>query len=124
MKRPDIEGALARAGAATQGPWEAYSEAYTPGRRAFVSSRLGGIAKCYGFERDRDETVRDAVFIAAARTDVPDLAAYALALEALLRECEDELERHMFGSNSDGDEWTNVGACALVKRLRALRGST
>lgn len=87
--RPDIEAALARADAATEGPWTLDRT-----RGIHVEGPVFG-----GAPDGRTLLIRvdgrraDARFIAAARTDVPALACYALALEAdaallaILRDC-------------------------------------
>lgn len=76
LERPDIEGINERAEKATEGPWEGGQEGnlrvYGPhGLGAAVGGLLANVFK------GRDNVS----FIAHARTDVPDLCAYALRLE-------------------------------------------
>lgn len=82
MTRPDLDAIRARAEAATEGPWEADDN------QPF-SFELQGIfaptRKRYVLKVDFDEqpeNMSDAEFIAASRTDVPDLLAYIEQLEA------------------------------------------
>jgi hypothetical protein len=83
--RPDLDAILARASAATPGPWENSSGKGT-GAVSAPSSH------CAVYQNIRtveiDDTVSrwqaDATFIAHARTDIPELVAYARRLENAL----------------------------------------
>ena len=73
MQRPDLEAIKAREQAATAGPWVQGSIPWK------VWAGGGRISVC-----DITHSHTDRHFIAHARADVPDLAAYAEHLEKLL----------------------------------------
>jgi hypothetical protein len=85
--RPDVKAILARADAATPGPWRNVGIGIV--ERAGLPLLHREIADCSGrmsglreHNEDIDPTLRDAAFIAAASTDVPALCAYVQSLEA------------------------------------------
>ncbi|MFE1272111.1 hypothetical protein [Streptomyces sp. NPDC058758] len=79
---------LARADAATKGPWctdswEIYQDTeYTPGLSEWIGETCRGVVG--GLNQDR----ANAAFVAAARTDVPDLIAEVQRLRARVAELE------------------------------------
>ena len=71
MTRPDIEAILARAEETTPGPWRAAARGNHPDALIVATD---GTAKAICM-------ANTARFVAAARTDIPELCAYAVQLE-------------------------------------------
>ncbi len=105
LTEKELAEALARADAATPGPWHSSRDGnqfietgYPPTAKLVGASRVLGVVRpwnphalvAFGFKPSEYETVRlldaDADFVAATRTDVPRLIADLRAARALLRE--------------------------------------
>lgn len=102
MPRPDIEAALARADAATEG--EAHVVPAPLGVIVFL-----GETEC-NFEYGNGDA--DARLFLAARTDLPAIARYALALEEMV------YEAHHAGERDGFPEACFCDVCAVVFRQR------
>lgn len=96
MERPDIEAALERAIKASKGPWVGGDDPRDPEIR---DSEGTLVALCNDHKNDavraklgEDYSVRDGAFISNARTDVQELAEYALHMEAMYFSLRVELE--------------------------------
>lgn len=79
-ERPDLDGIEQRANEATPGPWGSYYGQARHGRRV-PRVRSHALPAPEGKIADPWD-MTDAAFIAAARSDVPELVAYARHLEA------------------------------------------
>jgi hypothetical protein len=74
VTRDELEAIKARAAAATEGPWEAYSSSCCPDMGGVSSSKYRVHAAELG-NVGHPALLEDAEFMAAARTDVPRLIA-------------------------------------------------
>lgn len=89
----DLDVIEARAAAATPGPWEANAEQYHSEFGTIIGGEVKPIAQAWLSGEDGwvyPLTPADAVFIAAARSDVPALAAEVRRLRVELAEARDE----------------------------------
>ncbi len=77
----DLDAILARANAATDGPWAAYDLRHQRGGQIRLH---GGGYRIANVMRSGDRAAEDAEFITAARTDVPELVAEVERLRGAL----------------------------------------
>ncbi|KKN11026.1 hypothetical protein LCGC14_1030550 [marine sediment metagenome] len=97
--RPDIEAIQQRAEAATRGPWIA-APTESPGNHTIDSENSPyGIVTVWDAQEDIVKPAATAAFIAHARTDVPALCDYAEAMEARVKELEEQRDHPGFATN-------------------------
>ena len=109
--RPDIEGIKARAEKATERPWEwEYNENEGEYRISLAHMVLDG-----SDEDGLPGAFDDRAFITHARMDVPDLCAYALRLEKIVRQ-----RRDLFQSQKGALQKVRRQRDALLKAGKAL----
>lgn len=113
----DLRAILARANAATPGPWLGDPTGTVCAASDVVPDGQGGeilppdgpmeIAECYRRELP-DERAKNADFIASARTDVPELVAEVQVLQAIVRRVV-SITQDTDGDSLDQDEEVPVG---------------
>ncbi|WP_406336583.1 hypothetical protein OG814_33150 [Streptomyces zaomyceticus] len=119
-----LDEILDRANAATKGPWctdawEIYQGTeYVPGISFWIGETCRGTA-------DLEQDSADASFIAAARTDVPELVAEVVALRARVA----ELEAYAYGCDAEGciqphSSWCDVAQKSAVENNGCTCGET
>ena len=92
--RAYARAALERAAGTSDGPWEV-GISPNSGRPIITNKWDGRIAGIYGISSQRPEMQSNAAFIAAARLDVPNLAASVLTLAAELEQARAENAAHV-----------------------------
>lgn len=136
MSEQRLAEILARANAATSGPWctdswEIYQDTeYQPGFSEWIGETARGAVGLM------DEDRANAAFMAAARSDVPDLVAEVLRLEAerhstnealseavealdVARDRIAELETHAYGCDAEGCVIPHSSWCDLAQKAAA-----
>lgn len=105
-----LDAIQARADAASKGPW--HIDGGPDEAKNVITYTSGGGIIVGTYIADMVEHDEDAEFIAAARTDVPALLAYARDLEARIGRVE-KVRRELFEFSKDGS--LTLGQCAAYR---------